>query len=157
PTNSAALAGQTFNFSVTDDQFPVGYGPFNVSVVASANGGACTIVQTKDNKNKLVNVAFPTGSTATVTENLTGQQNQFINGGSGNGTNVVQKKKIGSGINEIDFTNTAMGQFEICKDMDAASQIYNGTQFTFDWVSASDPTVKGTVNATAGNGCGLPV
>jgi hypothetical protein len=94
-----------------------------------------------------VDVPFPVGSTVTVTEDLSGFPHV-----SGSGT---QTATVGNGVNEIDFTNSAQGAFELCKDMDASSQAYNGTPFTFTWVSTTDPSISGSQTVNAG-ACGLP-
>ena len=146
--NSGGLAdpNQPFSFTVTDDAYPAGTS-FPVSIIATTDpDGSCKIV--KDANGNIV--PFPIGSTATVTEDLSGFP--FVTA-----DHLVQKQQLASGVNEIDFTNQAMGQFEVCKDFpDSPHSAFAGMNFSFSYQGVDFPKVKGTFTVPV-DGCALPV
>jgi len=164
PAGSEALAGQTFNFTVSDDAF--GTTTYPISIVASAGpNGACKIVTVTDRYHNVTPVQFPLGSTATAVET---NNDQFVNAdGNGPATDDSQSTVIGSGTtNTIPFTNVALGQLEICKNMIVNRYSVSalalgqpesslGQTFTFNYVNKANSKIKGTVKVAAG-ACSLP-
>jgi hypothetical protein len=150
---SNALTGKTFNFTVSDDAVLDAYGnpkQYPVSIVASAPGtsGACVFVSAGRNKGDL---QVPVGSNITVTES---NSNQFIDAGGGPGNSfTVGPRPVHSGVNEVDFTNTALGQLEICKYIVKGDPDY-GQTFTFTYSNA-DKSVTGTAVTSSGS-CSFP-
>jgi hypothetical protein len=95
-TNSSALVGQTFSFSVSSPGLPT---------VTQGIQAAAT-------PNCFIFGNYPVGNTVTVTENLDHSPmapGEFIDT-TGEGTFPVA-----SGVNQFDVTNTAVGQLEVCK------------------------------------------
>ena len=149
PAGSEALAGKTFTFDVTDDAYPDG-AHWPVQIVASAGvNGACKIVADKWGHP----VVFPIGSTVTATEM---NSDPFVSGdGNPAGTPDVQTLTIGPGVvNPLTFSNTALGQLEICKRMLNRDDDL-GQLFTLNYVNAVNSKIKGTVKIAAG-ACSLP-
>jgi hypothetical protein len=113
------LAGDTFNYTVTDDQIVDDWGnpiPLNVSLVAAAgSNGACKIVADRHGNP----ILFPIGSKVSAVEDLS-WWNYVSGDGGAPGANDKQSTPSGQitgGINTISFTNAALGQLEICKDL----------------------------------------
>jgi len=146
PAGSEALQKTRFTFDVSDDQFAPGTSyTTSVSVPAGASS-ACTIVTSNG-----VVVAFPIGSKASVTERNT---RPFVDAGSGLGQPDTESVRIAAGINQINFTNVAYGQLEICKYIVSSDPDYGNT-FTFTYQNTADRSVKGTVTTTSGT-CSFP-
>jgi len=155
PAGSEALQGVKFNFTVTDNGFPNGTSyPVSVTVPTSSSPGPssqCSIV-TDANGNI---VAFPIGSVAKVVE---ANSRPFVDAGSGLGQNDTERTTIVSGINMIDFTNTAFGQLEVCKFMANGDPSF-GQTFTFRYQNTVNRAIKGTITTGADpmNNCSFPV
>jgi hypothetical protein len=152
PAGSEALQGKAFTFTVTDDMFGKNTSYTVTVTVPKGASSACTIVT--DPVTGLI-VQFPLGSKASVTES---NSNGFIDAGNGLGNDGTQSMPITSGIKEIDFTNVAYGQLEICKyivpDSDNAGQT-----FTFKYQNTAQKSIKGTITTSSadGNNCSFPV
>jgi hypothetical protein len=158
---SSALIGQKFKFSVTDDGLPPGTKgspgmPITVTVTASGGSGACSILTANGKAVGPLNpaLALPEGSTATVTEDLSGYA-PYVTTDNPTGTAVIT-----TGINAITITNQALGQLEICKDMVDADSAYTNFIFSFTYKNidstVTDPRASGTVTASPGH-CHPPV
>jgi hypothetical protein len=153
--NSGALAGTKFNFKVSDPGIPDGLpgskaNPVPVTVVATASStGACTIVTSGGSA-----LAFPVGSTATATEDLS-SFNGFV---TSNQPGDSASTPIVSGINSISITNQALGQLELCKNIVEGD--YSNFVFTFTYKNTdptvTDPRASGTFQVAAGH-CTPPI
>ena len=138
-STSGALAGTTFNFTVSSSVF----GNLPLSIIASSSpNGAC----------KIFPLAFPIGTAVTVTEagqsfvGVVGSPNGVGNGGSATTT-------VAAGINTVTLTNQAYGTIEVCKVMssNAVDQAFNGTSFNFSVNGGTAFPVR------AGLGCSGPM
>jgi hypothetical protein len=152
---SGALSGKTFHFTVNDSQIVDNNGDpidFPVSIVASPPGssGACVFAQSCDRYgHNCVNLQVPVGSTVTATES---NSDPFIDAGAGAGNDfTTPPHTVTMGVNELDITNTALGQLEFCKYMVPGDDGL-GQTFTLRY---SGPK-SGTATTTAGN-CSFPV
>jgi hypothetical protein len=118
---SDALTGMPFNFNVNDAA-----GTQVITVIASAPGQtACSPDYS----------ALPIGSVATVTEQsvpnvaLTGVSVTPASADAGS-TSTTAAVRVGPSINSVNFTNTALGWVEVCKnaaDASTAGQTFNFT------------------------------
>jgi len=118
---SDALTGMPFNFNVSDAA-----GSQVITVIASAPGQtACSPDYS----------ALPIGSVATVTEQsvpnvaLTGVSVTPASADAGS-TNTTAAVRVGPSVNAANFTNTALGWVEVCKnaaDASTAGQTFNFT------------------------------
>ena len=150
---SGILAGQRFSFKV-HITFPNGDDDWAwVSIVANTSaGGACVLLHDQ----------YPVGSSVDVWENLAGeawsgnwyQSYPYVDGGNGAGVNV--KKSLDSlvgGTNTISFTNQALGQLEICKDV-VDDTGFSQVPFTISYSQVGGKT-KGSVTVADGT-CSQP-
>ena len=155
PAGSEALAGSTFKFDVTDSAIVDEWGnpeDIWVSVTAAAgSSGACKIVGDTDGYGRFYATQFPVGSTVKAVESGT----PFVSGdGGASGAKDTQSTPSGQivgGINTITFTNTALGQLEICKDVVDG---YGLVPFTISYTQV-DGSAKGSVTVDDGT-CSLP-
>jgi hypothetical protein len=132
--SSSVLAGRTFTFDVN----PAGLPSSTVNVIASPDpSGACVVYKG----------AVPLGSSVQVTE----EGMPFVSAdGQPAGTGETQTVFIGPGINIVTFTNQALGQVEICKNMAAGDEAYNSVVFHFNVQGAGDVAV-------AAGRCSFPI
>jgi len=155
PAGSEALAGSTFKFDVTDSAIVDEWGnpeDIWVSVTAAAgSSGACKIVGDTDGYGRFYATQFPVGSTVKAVESGT----PFVSGdGGASGAKDTQSTPSGQivgGINTITFTNTALGQLEICKDVVDG---YALVPFTISYKQVGG-SAKGSVTVDDGT-CSLP-
>jgi len=148
PAGSEALAGTIFHFHLTTDATDSTV--WNVDIVASAGvNGACKIVTDRWGNP----VLFPVGAKATAIEDGL----SFVSGdGGASGDNDKQSTTIVGGINNITFTNVALGQLEICKRMIIGEEgLHQSFTFNYAGASAWNKSVKGTVKIAAFT-CSLP-
>jgi hypothetical protein len=138
-SNSSALAGHRFYFSVTDAR-----GTHTDSVVAGAAGTTACIIDAD---------AVPLGSHVSITEQAV--TNVSIVGVSvspaGNDAGSfapTANLTIGSGITTATFTNAALGTVEVCKDAADASTATQSFQFSVN---------GGAAFSVAAGQCSLPV
>ena len=137
-SSSAALAGATFNFTIASSAGPQS----SLSIIASTSpNGAC----------KNFGLGLPIGSSVTVSE--TGVAFVGANGGAP-GAGASSTVTLAPGINSVSFTNQAYGTVEICKNMQAGDEAYNGTFFNF---SVNGGTAFGVAAGRCSGGITLPV
>ena len=152
-SGSGILAGQKFSFKV-HIEFPNGDDDWTyVSIIANTStGGACVLLHDQ----------YPVGSTVTVWENLAGeawsgnwyQSYPWVDGGKGGGVDVTKSiDSLVGGTNTISFTNAALGQLEICKDVVDDTGIWN-VPFTISYAQVGG-SAKGSVTVADGH-CSQP-